>query len=276
VATLTSRVVRFVYDRRRLFQRLIPRDSVIPVRLDGFTLLVRADDWAVGMRIAVKRSYEPHVTRQFLAALRPGMTVVDVGANVGWFTMLAASKVGPGGRVIAFEAGRANVELLRRTIARNGFGNVTLHHQAVSDSSGVMRYCADDSNGFVVPGAAPGALPVEGVRLDDALSGEPRIDLIKMDIEGSEGRALVGMREVLRRHRPLVLSEFSPAQTRRASAMEPREVLAEFRTAGYELHVVFRDGSLSEALSDDAILGHVSAEGFENHIDLLARPRLEP
>ena len=130
------------------------------------------------------------------------------------------------------------------------------------------------SNGFVVSGAAPGAVPVTAVRRDDALAGESRIDLIKMDVEGSEGRALVGMRDVLRRHRPFVLSEFSPAQSRRASAMEPREVRSEFRTAGYDLHVVLRDGSLSEALSDDAILSEVSAEGFENHIDLLARPRL--
>ena len=71
VAMLTSRVVRFVYDRPHLFQRMIPRNSVIPVRLDGFTLLVRADDWAVCMRIAVKRSYEPMSPASFWPPCAP-------------------------------------------------------------------------------------------------------------------------------------------------------------------------------------------------------------
>jgi FkbM family methyltransferase len=273
VTRLATRVVRFAYDRRRLVTWAIPHGMTVPVRGPGFTILVRPDDWAVGMRIAVKRAHETHVTQHIEAALKPGMTVLDVGANIGWFTLLAAARVGPAGRVHAFEPGRANLELLRLSLTRNGFDNVTLHACAASDREGTLGYSADDSNGHVTADAQrAGVTPVRAVRLDDVLADEPRLDLVKIDIEGSEALALAGMRRLMRRHRPVAFVEFSPGALRSVANSEPRDVLSELRAVGHELLVIRRDGSLDGPLVDERILASVSPVDPADHLDLLARP----
>ncbi len=253
----------------------MPSRMTIPVRGPGFVILVQPGDWAVGMRIAVKRTHEPHVTRHILAAVRPGMTVVDVGANVGWFTLLAAARVGDGGRVHAFEPNPANVQLLLRSVERNAFGNVTVHRCAVSDREGTLGYSADDSNGHVTmdPGAN-GLLAVRAVRLDDELHDLPRLDVVKMDIEGSEAKALAGMRELMRRHRPTLFVEFSPGALREVGGSEPREMLADLRAVGHEVLIVHRDGALEGPVMDERILDSVSPTDPADHLDLIARPRL--
>ena len=271
---LGSRLVRFAYDHRHAVTWLIPPGATLPVRVPGFTILVRCDDWAVGMRIAVKRRFESHVSEAFRRALAPGMTVVDVGANVGWYTLLAASVVGHRGRVVAIEASAANVELLRRSVAMNGFGNVEVIHAAVSDREGELRYHADDSNGFVAtPDEVPGGAAVRAAPLDRLLADEPRVDVVKMDIEGSEGRALAGMTVTLARHRPLVFTEFSAGALRLVSKMEPADVLAAWRRAGYALRVQPRSGDAASEPQDDAtILAALPGRGAEHHVDLIASP----
>src|SRR3990172_3951145 len=103
-----TRLSSFVFLHRALLKRLIPVRRPMLVKLKEFRIYVRLDDWAVGARIAVKRSYETHVTAAMRPLLQPGMVVVDVGANIGYYTLLAAARVGPGGKVIAFEPGSEN------------------------------------------------------------------------------------------------------------------------------------------------------------------------
>jgi len=92
---------RFVFIRRPVL-----------LKLGDFRLYVRLDDWAIGGRIALKRSYEAHVTGVMRSLLRPGMVVVDIGADMGYYSLLAASRVGNSGKVMAFEPGTENAALL--------------------------------------------------------------------------------------------------------------------------------------------------------------------
>lgn len=273
-ASLKQRLIRFAFEHRGLLKPLIPARRPVLVPLDGFSLYVRLDDWAVGARIAVRRRYEPHVSAVFARHLRPGAVVLDIGANIGFYSMLAARHVGPAGRVIAIEPSAISCDLIRRSAARNGFERVEVFECAASDLEEIVEFDADDSNGRIShePTGA-GWTQVQAVILDRKLAGEARIDLVKIDVEGAEARALRGMREILVRDHPILLTEFSPAGLRLASGVEPAGYLAFLRGLGYELHVIPEDGSAPRRANDPEILAAVRAEGTEHHLDLLALSR---
>lgn len=170
------------YRQRRFWKRLLPIHHPIRVRLPSFDLMVRLDDWAVGARIALKRTYEPHVTAVIQQCLCPGMVVIDIGANIGYYTLLAARQVGAAGKVIAFEPSSENCALLQQSLQVNGLTNVRLMPYAVADVNGPVSYGMDDSNGRITLDSRPDLTTVLAVTLDQVLASEPRVDLIKSNI----------------------------------------------------------------------------------------------
>jgi len=150
--------------------------------------------------------YERDVTRLFKGTVNEGMTVVDLGASVGYYTLLASHLVGASGRVYAFEPDAKTYAYLLRNIKANSIGNVVAVAKAVSDKTGTANLISDpgsdERNWLSTSPADSPAHVVQTVRVDDffAAEGWPSIDLIKMDIEGSEKAALEGMRELSRRN----------------------------------------------------------------------------
>lgn len=271
---MRTRLVRALYRRRALLKRLIPIRRAVRVRLPSFDMFVRLDDWAVGARIAVRRTYEPHVTAALLPYLLPGSVVVDVGANIGYYTLLAATRVGPTGTVIAFEPSRENCALLQRSLVANRLANVVLVPFAVADLDGAVSYGMDDSNGRIALDERPELRRVRAVTLDRALAHEPRVDVVKVDIEGAEGRALRGMRGLLQRHRPVVCAEFTPHALPHVSGVAPEAYLDELRALGYALSVVPRRGVWRRQPHTNAeIMAHFAAQGALDHLDLMALPQ---
>jgi FkbM family methyltransferase len=275
---MRTRFVRFLFDHRALLKPLIVVRHPILLRLPTFKLYVRLDDWEVGARIAIKRTYEKHVTTMMQQVLQPGMVVLDIGANVGYYTMLAAAQVGPTGKVLAFEPLRANNAMLQASREANGFAHVQVHPYAVAEQDGSLGFREDDSNGVLaLDDPATATYGVQAVALDTFLADEPRIDVVKMDIEGAEGLALRGMQQLLRHHRPLVFSEFSWNTLRHISGMEPETFLDLLRAPGYEVWVLPRRGSMSTApQSNEQIMRYCRESGERDHADLLARPMEEP
>jgi FkbM family methyltransferase len=164
---------------------------------------------------------EADVQQTLADVVQPGQVVYDVGANIGFFTILCARLVGPRGRVYAFEPMPDNAATLRHNVAINQLANVTVVEQALSASSGTAEL-------FISPWSAFHSLNVEGavkrenrgrdaappievqtVTLDRFVSerGAPPPDLVKLDVEGAEILALEGMRETLRAAGPLLLCE---------------------------------------------------------------------
>jgi FkbM family methyltransferase len=251
---------------------VIPLRGPLLLRLPAFRLYVRMDDWVIGARIALRRAYEPHVARIFDDLLRPGMRVLDIGANIGYYTMLAAARVGPGGRVSAFEPDPANAALLARSAAANGFANIDLFNCAASAANGVAELALDDSNGRLVDPGTPGARRVQAVALDTLLGPRHPVELIKMDIEGAEGLALAGMEQLLRARRPTLVCEFSPPALRAVSRIDPEAFLDRLRALGYRLLVIDRALGLSPRPESNAeVMAHFAHTASE-HLDLLARP----
>ena len=156
--------------------------------------------------------YEEHVRRAAREQLHEGDIAVDVGANIGVITFLAASIVGAGGRVIAVEPNPDNLQLLYRGIVLNGFTNIEVLPCAASNARTVFSLTGGTSNTHLIGARAPteGGHFVQSVALDEALEGLPRLDFVKMDIEGHEPHAFEGFSRLIARHRPALLVEFNP------------------------------------------------------------------
>jgi FkbM family methyltransferase len=189
--------------------------------------------------LAIHGIYEPLATNLVRAELRPGDVVLDIGANIGYYTLIFAKGVGPAGRVFAFEPEPGNFALLEENVAANGYGNATLARVAVSDRAGRAEIYLDADNAgdcrmYDSHDRRP-SVNVETVRLDDHLARLDRIDLIKMDIQGAEPAALRGMHGLLERHRKVkLLLEFWPYGLQLFGA-DPKEFLGTLCEAGFAL-----------------------------------------
>lgn len=193
--------------------------------------------------------YEPAVTKAILELVRPGMTVVDVGANVGYYTLLASRLVGPGGRVYSFEPVLSIFEVLLSNLRDNDCDNVTAERKAISDRSGDGRFLVDryGTEGRLV--AKGGHIVVECTTLDEYFGalGWPAVDVVKMDIEGGEPAALSGMRELVQRSPRLrIILELNwPAL--RAAGWEHRELALLLYNLGFRKgRVLEREGETFE------------------------------
>jgi len=203
--------------------------QAIKVSLPGYALFVSPSDHDVSASIASRHAYEPYVESKLRSLLRPGDTFLDVGANIGYFTALAAFLVGPEGRVIAFEPLDKNVQLIYATLWENRFQNVTVFPLAASSEARLvaMNAHAFSSNAGVVNrsiGEGHAVIAQSG-RLDDLLATTKRLDVIKFDIEGHEMFAWRGAEALLAKHRPHVLTEFHPKCIRDHTDIDPAEYL---------------------------------------------------
>ncbi len=186
--------------------------------------------------------YEPQETAILTALLRPGQCFVDVGANWGYHTLLAAHLVGKQGRVVSFEPDPRLFPILQNNLQLNDLTQVTALQIAAADAAGELPmagFALGDGNfglsRLVVNGDAAGVFPVATERLDDALArlGVATIDLLKMDIEGAEGLALQGLAENLqagRVHR--LLLELHPAQLAERGA-QAADIIKQLQHYGY-------------------------------------------
>jgi FkbM family methyltransferase len=192
--------------------------------LAGFTLLLDMQtekDYWLG-------TYEPELEAALHDLVQPGMVAYDVGANIGYVTLLLTRVVGETGRVFAFEALPANVERLRANIGLNGLeARVTVVAGAVTASEGPVRFLVHASSGMgKAEGSAgrqaddyPAEVAVPGLSLDEFVfkNGNMPPQVIKMDIEGGEVLALPGMRRLLAEARPRMLMELHGPESAQAA-----------------------------------------------------------
>ncbi len=226
--------LRWAYDR--LYQALKPNW----VSVQGHRMFLDDRDT---LELATREIYEPAETRLLLERLKAGQTFVDIGANIGYYTLLAARQVGPAGRVFAFEPDPDNFKLLQKNIALNGYANVTLSPQALSNRVGEARLFLNPLNRgdhrLYDSKDGRAAVTVPQTTLEDYFKKlEPLPHFIKMDIQGAESAALQGMRNLLSRCPQLILvSEFGPEGLRRFGA-DPGNYLKELASLGFRIREI--------------------------------------
>lgn len=151
----------------------------------------------------VLRMYERPKRKTLMGILRPGMTFIDVGANIGDFSLLAARAVGPAGSVLAVEPHPGNCELIRRSAALNKYRNINVYDAALSDQGGMVQLHLGDRGAWHtlvpdLPQRQAGTIEVRQMRLDDLPVERPFSGVIKIDVEGAEMSVLRGAYETLR------------------------------------------------------------------------------
>jgi FkbM family methyltransferase len=218
---------------RRLSLRLAPRlmagESTIS---HGPARGLRIDPAGAHPGYALGTSEKP-LQEALVEMLRPGDVFYDVGANVGFFTLLAARLVGPRGAVLAFEPDPRNAEVLRSNVALNGLANVEVFERAVAETTGRRRFAIVESTASHLAdhGTDEKTTVVDVVSLDDldGASGPRPPTVIKLDIEGAEVDALHGAAHLIARHRPVIICEVHHTET---------EVRRFLQAAGYRLRTL--------------------------------------
>jgi FkbM family methyltransferase len=172
-------------------------------------------------------TYEPELQSALRELIPTGAVIFDVGANIGYVSLLLAKATGVNGKVYAFEALPSNVEQLRHNVALNGMEQrVTVIDRAVTQAPGAVHFLVHASGGMgKVAGSAgredryQSEVTVAGISLDEFVHGEgnPPPQVVKMDIEGGEVLALPGMRRVLAEARPLMLMELHGPEASRVA-----------------------------------------------------------
>jgi FkbM family methyltransferase len=209
----------------------------------------------IGLHILQSGTWETHYTEAFKRLLRPGARVVDVGANLGWYSLVAGPIIGPSGRIYAVEPNPELARLIYWSLRTNGFiGFSKVFQVAVGDQPGVVDLVLRPDmpgSGFIRPTVHAVTDPpasvvrVPSVRLDDLLAEEEGpIDVVKMDIEGWEGMAIRGMDAIFARSPQLrMLIEWS---TQQDYTPAPRKEVARMMEGhGYIPYRIDQEGKIS-------------------------------
>lgn len=191
----------------RILRDLYVKNPVSLVRTHDFDIYLDSNDLGISPSIGVLGWHELRTTELFEMLIRRGSTVVDIGANVGYFTLLAARLAGEDGVVISFEPDPTSFSLLEKSVLKNRFGNVRLSNKCVSNLDGtrLLHFSITQNKGLHSISKEIGgpSLEVSSTRLDTALESLqiPRIDLLKIDVEGAEPEVIEGARRLLRERR---------------------------------------------------------------------------
>ena len=248
-------------------RKLLPKQ----IEIHGATVVLNPTDPVVSgaLHFGV---YEKAETRFFQSACRDGMTFLDVGANLGYYTALAARAVGPNGRVLAVEPDPDSFGYLEQTIAANAVGNVKAFPVAASDAPATLPlYISTDNRGdnrLYASGEDRPQVEVAARPLD-ALLRENKIDtvdLIKIDVQGYEPKVISGLRETIAASPNLtLLTEFWPQGIDEAGE-DANEFLQTLRELGLTLHELQPDGSLAELTDDTDLIARHQGRRYTNLI----------
>jgi FkbM family methyltransferase len=244
------------------------REPVDEVETLAGPLLVSREDRMIASVLRDCGEWEWAETAYLRAILRPGKTFVDVGAHVGYFSVLGSKGVGPAGRVIAFEPEPRNLDLLRRNLARNRCRNATVIPYAVTSAPGWMSLKLDEENRgahhLVPPGEA--GTTVRCVRLDDVLP--ETVDVVKVDAQGYDHEVVAGLERTLARNPAMVvIAELSHDELERRG-IDPELVVAGYEALGFTMSMFDERGRL-ERMTARAVLD--SARGRDCSV-VLERP----
>ncbi len=252
-------------DRRLLY----PSPWVAVDSKNGFLIWVCMQDLYVSTG-AMDGVWEPAETQFCRNTLTQGSVFLDAGAMIGWFTLLAASIIGPGGKVYSFEPHEETVKYLRSSISLNRFEDrVSLYPMALSDKETEVHLFREvgredgrlnagntwmqeteqaSTNEFDVGTAS-------AVKLD-SLKFDRRIDLFKIDVEGAELKVFNGAEKTILTHRPTILCEMYPEQLEKVSSCSGQDVIQRLENWGYQSYFLLPDGNLRKWGESDMPVGH--------------------
>jgi FkbM family methyltransferase len=181
--------------------------------------------------------------------IKKGDVVIDIGAHIGYYTVLFAKLVGPEGRVFAFEASPTNFEILKKNVDVNGYQNVTLNNKAVSDKDGKLTlYITGRTStenflfkpeNFIGSSKIKDTIEIDSITLDDYFRDfKGQINFLKMDISGAEPRVIKGMGSILSKNDSLKIQQEWWPNAIRTHGIEPESHLKLLTQMGYKIYEI--------------------------------------
>ncbi|MBI4801346.1 MAG: FkbM family methyltransferase [Elusimicrobia bacterium] len=271
---LLSRLIMFAASRdwtRRLVRlafKLFKINRDIAVRSgDGVIYANSVDRLAAALlwKHSLLSGFESEI---YKSAVKKGATVLEIGANIGFFTTLFAKLAGESGKVVAFEPDPDNFRLLEKNIQANDCKNAVCVQKAVSDRTGTGRLylCEEHRGDHRLFDSRDGrrSVEVETAAIDDFMPGGAVVNFIKMDIQGAEYLALQGMERTIKNSgHLLMLCEFSPALLRRAGT-DPLEFLKKLEALGFTLKYLDEEKKSAVPAGTAELLGKCEGEDYLN------------
>jgi len=229
------------YKGKRFIMRVLAPNNLLLLKVNGLSMYIRTNTSAFSEYFL--QPFEPYTTELFKKAIKPGARVIDIGAQFGYYSLLAAKQMGQAGEVYAFEPVPSNFELLTRNIKMNGYTNIIHRIQKAAGDKrrevSIFVYKDSDSHGMYPRPTAyvKEAISVECITIDEFFGGKP-VDVIKMDIEGSEPYALEGMKQTITKNANLILfTEFAPAFLRLAG-IKAEDYLKQLESLGFHVQLI--------------------------------------
>jgi FkbM family methyltransferase len=218
-----------------------------------------------------KGRVEPFTVQLFRDFVKPGMVVADVGAYLGYYTLLAARATGSTGKLHAFECNPVNHRFLLHNLRLNGLrGNIVSSPAAVTDRLGVLPFFVrgwDLSEGSLWQESdARRAVEVRTTTLDREVGGQ-RVDVVKMDIEGGEPRALEGMTATIAASPNLVMFVECNPSALAASGSSATDLIERLQTLGFDVSEIDEKGAVCRRITK-TLLAQESAEDPEFFVNL--------
>ena len=228
------------------------------VEIEGRKIFTRNND---GLALSIFKIYEPNQTEVVKKYVHEGDTVIDIGAHVGYYTLLMAQLVGENGKVYSFEPDPVNFQLLKKSVEINGFENVVLIQKAVSNiTDKVKLFLGDDDSAInriydAKLGDAKESIDVESVTIDEYFKeNDELINFIKIDSEGSEVKIINGMKQFLSRNQELVMmTEFFPFLIKK-SGDEPNQYLKSLEKFGFSLYNILDKNEKTNKINSENFL----------------------
>jgi FkbM family methyltransferase len=224
----------------------------------------------------INKIYEPYETKLISNIISPGDVVLDIGANIGYYTVIFAKLVGQNGKVFAFEPEPTNFSLLQKNVSINGCSNVTVEQKAVSNRNERKKLYLNKENAgmhtiYKSQYADLDPVEIETISLDTYFNNYTgKIDFIKMDIEGSEYTALEGMKTILQRQNSIkLLVAFFPSAIREYG-YEPEQYFDLLSSYGFRIYFINSQTKDLE-LVNPGDLQHLINRGSKYELNLLCK-----
>ena len=233
----------------------------------GHKMYVDTRDLSVAPHLLMDGHWEPWITKLFLTLVKPGMNVVEVGSNIGYYSLLAASRIGNNGFIHCFEANPHICELLRRNLDINGFIPLSkCINKAVSDRQEKTKFRIQKnylggsflcfSQAHKQPGEDVEIINIESTSLDEELGTDYRIDLLKIDAEGAEPVIIPGASNLLKNNQNIKIilefnmDHFTPEY---GEDRDPEKHLELLRNSGFKINLITEDSKYHEVSNAEII-----------------------
>lgn len=243
VKVLSGRKIGSSYFVKTVHGLIFPYVKSDFAKIQGHKMFLDPKD---SLGLSIFEAFEPFETEVIKEKIKEGDVVLDIGAHIGYYTLIFAKIVGKKGKVFAFEPSPDNFSLLKKNVEINGYKNVELIQKAVSNKTGKAKLylCEDNSGDNRIYDSHDGRrfVEIETIRLDDYFKNYTGlINFIKMDTQGAEGKAIKGMTNLIKKNKNIkIVTEFWPFGLKKFGT-NPKNYLMLLKNFGFSLYEIEKE-----------------------------------